>query len=78
MFILLIYVSVGKFLFNNYKQACSVFNNYTPELEAFKTVYGFCRADFEQWHHKESKWLASQFKEPVEDTLKVSYVKALE
>jgi hypothetical protein len=39
---------------------------------------GFGEADFLQWHHKESEWLASRVKEPVEDTLTVSYVEALE
>ena len=30
---------VGKFLFNNYKQARSIIHVYTPELEEFKAVY---------------------------------------
>ena len=71
-------VCIGKFLFNNYKQAHSIIYVYSPELEAFKAVYGFGAADFEQWHHEESEWLASQCKEPAEDMLKVLYVEALE
>ena len=59
---------VGKFLFNNYKQACSIIHVYTPELEEFKAAYSFSDADFEQWHQEESEWLASWSKEPTEDT----------
>ncbi|KAF8510085.1 hypothetical protein JB92DRAFT_2728674, partial [Gautieria morchelliformis] len=67
------YLKLTNFMYNNYKQALSIINEYIPEVEAFKSAHGYIDEDFISWHDEEFTYLANSGKEPPEDALKVAY-----
>ncbi|KAF8461317.1 hypothetical protein JB92DRAFT_2839113 [Gautieria morchelliformis] len=72
-----IYLPVN-FMYNNYKQALSIINEYIPEVEAFKSDHGYTNEHFISWNNEEFTYLANPGKEPPEDTLKVGYIEVLQ
>ncbi|KAF8497296.1 hypothetical protein JB92DRAFT_3224434 [Gautieria morchelliformis] len=69
---------LSNFMYNNYKQALSIINEYIPEVEAFKSAHGYTDEGFISWHDEEFTYLSNSGKEPPEDALKVAYVEALQ
>ncbi|KAF8481388.1 hypothetical protein JB92DRAFT_3085880 [Gautieria morchelliformis] len=72
------YLELTNFMYNNYKQALSIINEYIPEVEAFKSAHGYTDEDFIYWHDEEFTYLSNSGKEPPGDALKVAYVEALQ
>lgn len=64
-------------MFNNYKQALVIINDYTPQLAAFKAQFLVTDADIEGWLNQEREFLEKLKDEPEERVLAVSYVEAL-
>jgi hypothetical protein len=72
-------VNVGKFLFNNYKQAITIISDYTPDINALKAIMpGLSDEDFVKWREEELQYLRSLRQEPEYDVQVVAYVEALE
>lgn len=71
-------LNIGKFLYNNYKQALAIIEEYTPEVAHFKSIHGFEDADFIKWHAEQLEYLTNLKDEPETDILKIEYVEALE
>ncbi|CDO74385.1 hypothetical protein BN946_scf184816.g8 [Trametes cinnabarina] len=67
-----------RFLYNNYKQALAIIQEYTPIVEEFKKSNNVTEADFEGWHSEELAYLTNLVQEPPEDLVKVTYIKSLE
>ncbi len=68
---------LGKFLFNNYRQALKIIKDYEPEVERMKATLQITNDDIEQWLVEEQKFLMNLKNEPEERVLEVAYVEAL-
>jgi hypothetical protein len=68
----------GQFALGNYKQALSIIASNTPEIEHFKTTFGYQDRDFVTWREEEIAYLRNLAKEPEYDVFATSYVEALE
>jgi hypothetical protein len=69
----------GNFLLQNYKQALAYIQDLERELAVFESETGHSRDEFQGWIEEERHFFAvATKKEPLEQTLKVSYVEALE
>jgi hypothetical protein len=71
-------LGVGRFLYNNYKQALAIISEYGPEIEHFKAIHSLEDADFERWHTEELEYLESAHTESVTDIAAITYVEALQ
>lgn len=69
--------NIGKFIYDNYRQALKIIREYTPELDMFKQLHGITDSDFVKWHEEQISYLKSLKKEPEEDVLRVEYFMAL-
>jgi hypothetical protein len=71
--------NLGNFLLQNYKQALECIRDIERELIIFTQATGYAESDFLKWHEEERHFLSvATKKEPVLQTLKVSYVGSLE
>ncbi|KAI0751728.1 hypothetical protein C8Q80DRAFT_1098477 [Daedaleopsis nitida] len=71
------YLELGRFSYNNYRQALAIIEEYTPLVDAFKNERHLEDSDFERWIEEEHEYLQSLSKEPDEDVLKVAYVESI-
>jgi hypothetical protein len=69
---------IGKFLYNNYKQALRIINEFTPTVEELKTQLKISDSDFERWNAEEAEYLGNLAKEPDFDIQSTAYVEALQ
>ena len=69
---------LGRFLFNNYKQAFSLITDYSKDLDAYRALYPTQTLNFEAWASEELEYLKNVATEPMQDTLAIKYVEALE
>ncbi|THH00432.1 hypothetical protein EW026_g2103 [Hermanssonia centrifuga] len=72
------YLDLSKFLFNNYRQALKILADFTPQLAAYKRMYGIVDADIEGWPQDELRYLKNTHVEPEKDAVPVAYVEALQ
>ncbi|KAG2029849.1 hypothetical protein BDR03DRAFT_1041183, partial [Suillus americanus] len=72
------YLELSHFIFNNYKQAVTLIDDFTKELDAYRLSFPDQAMDFETWVTKELAYLESVASEPARDALAVDYVEALE
>ncbi|KAG2039804.1 hypothetical protein BDR03DRAFT_859352, partial [Suillus americanus] len=72
------YLELSRFLHNNYIQALSTINDFTPLLDDFKLHKSLTDKDFVQWKHKESEFLANLSHESPADVFAVTYVEEME
>jgi hypothetical protein len=72
------HVHVGRFLFNNYKQALDIINKGMTELAKFKALMSFDDNDFEAWHREELVYLKDCTSEPATASISVAYIVELE
>jgi hypothetical protein len=72
-------VLLGNFLLQNYKQSLQCIRDLSHELSVYRQATGFTEQDFRQWLKEESDFLSiATKKEPLLQTLKVSYAVALD
>jgi hypothetical protein len=71
-------LDLGKFLYNNYKQALGIISSYVPEIERFKQTFGYQDDDFLRWRDEEIEYLSNLSREPEHDILATAYVEALQ
>ncbi|KAG2341415.1 hypothetical protein BDR05DRAFT_1001795 [Suillus weaverae] len=69
---------IGKFLYNNYKQALAIIDDLTPAVEELKLALKITDADFERWNTEELEFLENVAEESDEDIEAMAYVEALE
>ncbi|KAG2096945.1 hypothetical protein BD769DRAFT_1631409 [Suillus cothurnatus] len=67
-----------RFSHNNYIQALSMINDFTPLLDDFKLCKSLTDEDFIQWKHEESEFLANLSHESPADVFAVTYVEEME
>ncbi|KAG2085421.1 hypothetical protein BD769DRAFT_1374346 [Suillus cothurnatus] len=72
------YLELSRFIFNNYKQAVTLIDDFTKELDAYRLSFPDQAMDFETWVTEELAYLESIASEPARDALVVDYVEALE
>ncbi|KAJ2991814.1 hypothetical protein NUW54_g8091 [Trametes sanguinea] len=72
------YLDLSRFLYNNYKQALAIIQEYMPIVEEFKKSNNVTEADFEGWRSEELAYLTNLAQEPPEDLAKVTYIESLE
>jgi hypothetical protein len=75
---ILISLYLGRFLYNNYKQALDIINDLTPAVEELKVQLNLVDADFHHWNAEELKYLESLANEVEYNPQKTAYVKALQ
>lgn len=68
---------LGKFLYNNYKQALAIVNDLSPAIEELKLALKITDADFERWNTEELEFLETLTEESEEDFEAMTYVEAL-
>lgn len=71
------YHELGKFLYNNVRQALRIKQEYEPILREFKLRTGYSVADIESWNGQELAYLQSLQAEPEEVGIKMDYVAIL-
>ncbi|KAG2087255.1 uncharacterized protein F5147DRAFT_588159 [Suillus discolor] len=69
---------LGKFLYNNYKQALAIIDDLSPAAEELKLVLNISDEDFERWNMEEFKFLETLTEETDEDVEAMTYVEALQ
>jgi hypothetical protein len=69
---------IGKFLYNNYRQALETIRNYVPELEAFSTMTGITGDNFESWIQEETAYLKNVTAQAPIVAWKLEYVRTLQ
>ncbi|KAG2042380.1 hypothetical protein BDR03DRAFT_1006782 [Suillus americanus] len=72
------YLELSHFIFNNYKQAVTLIDDFTKELDAYRLSFPDQAMDFETWVTEELTYLESVASEPARDALAVDYVEVLE
>jgi KDZ transposase-like protein len=72
------YANLGKFLYNNYRQALKTIDENTTILQAYEQRTSFTEKDYKQWREEEKTYLNSLRTEPMEDRLSCMYVDAYE
>ncbi|KAG2133401.1 hypothetical protein BD769DRAFT_1627423 [Suillus cothurnatus] len=72
------YLELSHFIFNNYKQAVTLIDDFTKELDAYRLSFPDQAIDFETWVTEELAYLESIASEPARDALTVNYIEALE
>ncbi|KAG1862471.1 hypothetical protein C8R48DRAFT_673269 [Suillus tomentosus] len=65
-------------IFNNYKQAVTLIDDFTKELDAYRLSFPDQAMYFKTWVTEELTYLESIASEPARDTLAVNYIEALE
>ena len=68
----------GKFLYNNYKQAVTIIDEYSEQLATFANLTGYAAPDFEAWYAEEKAYLKSVSTEVPVEQAKSNYVDALQ
>ncbi|PSS29557.1 hypothetical protein PHLCEN_2v2956 [Hermanssonia centrifuga] len=71
------YAELTKFLYNNYRQALQIIEDFTPEVNRMKEVLGIEDVDIVRWADEEHKFLVELKNEPEERVLESAYVEAL-
>jgi len=69
---------IGKFLYNNYKQALAIINDLSPAVEELKLALKVADADFERWNAEELEFLETLAAESEDDIEAMTYVEALQ
>lgn len=72
------YENLGKFTFNNYRQALQILENEAVVLEEITRTKGWTGKDYEDWMEQERSWLEDLRREPEEDTFRCMYLESLE
>ncbi|KAG2033287.1 hypothetical protein BDR03DRAFT_935700 [Suillus americanus] len=72
------YLELSHFIFNNYKQAVTLIDDFTKELNAYRLSFPDQAMDFKTWVTEELAYLESIASEPACDALAVDYIEALE
>ena len=68
---------IGRFLYNNYRQALNIIKDYSPDVERMKNALQVTDEDIEGWVTEERRFLTSLKNEPEGRVLEVAYVEAL-
>jgi hypothetical protein len=68
----------GNFLYNNYKQAIAIIENYTNNVEELKRTFNDDDTLFTRWKDEESKYLQELSHHPKDDILVLAYIEALQ
>lgn len=68
---------IGRFLYNNYKQALSIISEYTLEIDRLKAQLNVTDETIEGWIGEERQFLQELKQPPEERTLEIAYVQAL-
>ncbi|KAG2357428.1 hypothetical protein BDR07DRAFT_1490693 [Suillus spraguei] len=63
------YLELSHFIFNNYKQAVTLIDDFTKELDAYRLSFPDQAMDFETWVTEELAYLESIASEPARDAL---------
>lgn len=71
------YCPLGKFLYNNYKQALDIIQDYGPDVQAMLSRLNINEDDVVGWIQKESVFLGNLQEEPEERALECEYVEKL-
>jgi hypothetical protein len=71
------YLSVGKFIYNNYKQALTILREEEKMLCVIETGFSVSRADFPGHLEEEKEWLRSLESEPPAETMAMDYIERL-
>ncbi|KZT26423.1 hypothetical protein NEOLEDRAFT_1198259 [Neolentinus lepideus HHB14362 ss-1] len=71
------YEALGKFIFDNYRQALRIIADFTPEVKAMEKALGISCDNFSTWLDEERRFLTDLKDEPQEQVLKCAYVRAL-
>jgi hypothetical protein len=69
---------LGKFLYNNYKQALAIIDDLSPAVEELKLALNISDEDFERWNMEEFEFLETLTEETDEDVEAMTYVEALQ
>lgn len=69
---------LGKFLYDNYKQALSIIAEYEPQISAYCQANDLSESDFETWHKEELEYLRKVTTKVPLDPGAVEYVTALQ
>lgn len=72
------YENLGKFTFNNYRQALQILENEAVVLEEITRTKGWTGKDYEDWMEQERSWLEDLRREPEEDMFRCMYLESLE
>ena len=72
------YENLGKFIYNNYRQALEILAKDGPLLETMRKDKGFTGETYERWMDEERQWLEDLRREPEADSLRCLYLEALE
>ena len=75
---MLIFLFLGWFLYNNYKQAFDIINDLTPAVDELKVQLNISDEDFQCWNIEELEYLESLVSELEYDPQKTAYVEALQ
>lgn len=75
---MLIFLFLGQFLYNNYKQAFEIINDLTPAVDELKVQLNISDDDFQRWNIEELEYLESCASEVEYDPQKTTYVEALQ
>jgi hypothetical protein len=70
-------VPIGKFIYNNYKQALTILREEEKMLAVIETAFSVSRADFPAHLAEEKEWLRSLDSEPPAETMAMDYVERL-
>ncbi|KAG1785797.1 uncharacterized protein HD556DRAFT_1456348 [Suillus plorans] len=68
---------LGKFLYNNYKQALGIIDDLSPAVKELKLALNISDGDFERWNMEELEFLETLTEETEEDIEAMTYVEAL-
>lgn len=69
---------LGKFLYDNYKQALSIIEEYEPLVKTYCREKGILESDFDVWHKEELDYLKKVTAKTPIDPGMVEYVQALQ
>lgn len=68
------YANLGKWLYNNYRQALQVLDSDGPELQTWLQAQGLQEAALQQWQQEEAAYFADLGKTTAADAVAVEYV----
>ena len=72
------YTNLATMLYNNYKQALALIKENAPRVADFQEKTGFDSTTIEGWLADERGYLESLDTEPLQETLEMGYVQALQ
>lgn len=71
-------LSLGKFIYDNYRQSLRILDENEREIEDLRITKGYGAAQFLEWLSEERDYVQTVGKESPEDKLRCLYVEALD